>query len=98
MNLYALATALRASRPVPYYMPSAAAARHRLLHRMDQMEETAIDAVNLRGEGDRGRRWAVVYQYAFSAALTDIVAEVQQLHRFTKEVTGEAGFGVDEEW
>ncbi|MCJ1264972.1 hypothetical protein MMC22_004847 [Lobaria immixta] len=98
MNLYALATALRASRPVPYYMPSAAAARQRLLQRMDQMEETAIDAVDLRGEGDRGRRWAVVYQYAFSAALTDIVAEVQQLHRFTKEVTGEAGFGVDEEW
>lgn len=97
MNLYTLATALRSSRPVPYYLPSAAIARQRLVHRMEQLEETAVDSADLHGKGDHGRRWADVYRYAFSAALTDIVAEVQQLHRFTQQVTGEGGFGV-EEW
>lgn len=97
MNLYTLATALRASRPVPYYLPSAAAARQRLLHRMEQIEETAVDTEDLHGDVGRGRRWADVYRYAFSAALTDIVAEVQQLQHFTKEITGGAGFGVEEE-
>lgn len=64
-------------------------------------EETAVDTVvDLHGEeGDRGRkRWADVYRYAFSAALTDIVAEVQRLRRFTKEITGEVGFVVEKKW
>lgn len=65
---------------------------------MEQMDATAIDAqADLPREG-AGRRWAAVYRYAFSAALTDIVVEVQQLHHFTKEVTGEVGFGIEEEW
>ena len=94
MNLYTLALALRASHPVPYYLPSAAAARYRLLRQMEQMGGTVVDTVDLHGEGDRGRRWADVYRYAFSAALTDIVAEVQVLQRLTKEITGEVRFGV----
>lgn len=65
---------------------------------MEQMENTAVHTVDLYGGAGRGRRWADVYQYAFSTALTDIVAEVQRLHRFTKEVTGEVGFGVEGEW
>ena len=37
----------------------------------------------------KGRRWAEVYQYAFSTALTDTVEELQNLQRYTKEICGE---------
>ena len=36
------------------------------------------------------RRWADVYEYAFSGALTDIVAEVQEMQRYTTEICGKA--------
>ena len=38
------------------------------------------------------RRWADVYEYAYSGALTDIVAELQVMKRFSKEICGEAGW------
>ena len=38
------------------------------------------------------RRWADVYHYAFSKALTDIVEQLEQLQRITKTITGEVGF------
>ena len=91
MNLYILAGALRSDRPVPRYLPSAAAARKRLLERMEEVEAEHAG----RGKEQRpelGRRWADVYQYAYSSALTDIVEQLQQLQRYTKEITGEVGF------
>ena len=70
-------------------MPSAAAARKKLIDRMEELE------VNRTHEGEpreRGvRRWADVYRYAFASALTDIVEQLQLLQKYTKEVTGEAG-------
>lgn len=63
MNLYVLAGALRNDRPVPRYLPSAAAARRRLLRRMDEIEleqaELAkVKRENLDGveEGEREER------------------------------------------
>ena len=131
LNLYVLACALRADRPVPKYLPSAAAARRRLLDCMDVVEmeragrrggegrrvegdggegkRRQVDSekgkgidVNWEGEGEgggqgvkadeggQGRRWADVYRYAFSSALTDVVENLQEMQRFTKEVCGEA--------
>ena len=91
MNLYILAGALRSDRPVPRYLPSAAAARKRLLDRMEELEaELASHGRDPRPE--KGRRWADVYQYAYSSALTDIVEQLEQLQRYTKEITGEVGF------
>ncbi|KAL8985204.1 MAG: hypothetical protein Q9205_001025 [Flavoplaca limonia] len=85
MNLYILASALRTNQPVPRYMPSAAAARKKLIDRMEELE------VNRTHEGEpseRGaRRWADVYRYAFASALTDIVEQLQLLQKYTKEVT-----------
>ena len=97
-NLYTLACALRADQPVPRYLPSAAAARRRLLERMEAVEkeyhEMAMEEGLETGGGveprsGMGRRWADVYQYAFSSALTDIVDELQQLQRWTKYICGE---------
>lgn len=90
MNLYILASALRANQPVPRFMPSAAAARKKLI---DRMEEVEVRQTNeLEPDEPEGRRWADVYRYAFASALTDIVEQLQQLQMYTKEVTGEAGF------
>lgn len=92
MNLYILACALRTDRPVPRYLPSAAAARQRLLDCMEQVEaEQPVDRVEEVRSG-KTRRWADIYHYAYSSALTDIVEQLQRLQRYTKEITGEVGF------
>ena len=91
MNLYALAGALQANHPVPHYLPSAAVARRRLLDIMELAE--AAKASEPRETSPRkGRKWADVYHYAYSAALTDIVEQLQQLEYYTKEIVGEVGF------
>lgn len=133
MNLYVLACALRADRPVPRYLPSAAVARRRLLVCMDFVEgaragraEVEVDgegkgkgaqggAAGFVGRdeegrgtgrddgggretrrdegGGKGRRWADVYRYAYSSALTGVVGNLQEMQRFTGEVCGEVGWG-----
>lgn len=66
MNLYILAGALRAKRPVPRYLPSAAAARKKLLDRMAEIEkECEMERVVRPRSGMRGRRWADVYRGVF---------------------------------
>ena len=98
LNLYILASALRADQPVPRYLPDAAGARQKLLDHMDVVEgEQAKRLGEEEQEGvGKGRRWADVYQYAFSGALTDIVGELQELQRFTKEICGEVKWGDEE--
>ena len=46
-------------------------------------------------EDRRKRRWADVYRYAYSTALTDIVEALQELRAFTKEVCGEVEWESD---
>ena len=135
VNLYILACALRTAQPVPKYLPSAAAARRRLLDRMavveaeiaarEKAQEVAAtitaaapaessttaatatsshptnDQAEEEDEGQRQtttqtltgkRRWADVYSYAYSGALTDIVGELQVMKRFCKEICGEVGW------
>lgn len=103
-NLYTLACALRADQPVPRYLPAAAAARRRLLERMEAVEkeyremETEKGLETVGGVEPRsgiGKRWADVYQYAFSSALTDIVEELQILQRWTGKICGEMGFDAE---
>lgn len=43
-------------------------------------------------EKEKGRRWADVYQFAFSEALTEIVEELQKLQRCTRDIVGESGW------
>ncbi|KAF8534386.1 hypothetical protein BDD12DRAFT_988808 [Trichophaea hybrida] len=89
MNLYVLAGALRSKRPVPRYLPSCAAARKRLLDRMAEVEEEFEEERQVRPRPEKTRRWADVYHYAYAAALTDIVAQVELLERLIKIIMGE---------
>ncbi len=101
LNLYILASALRADQPVPRYLPSAAAARRKLLDHMEifEAEQTRREEATVkegRSQHEKGRRWADVYQYAYSGALTDIVEQLQEMQRYTKEVCGEVEWEGDE--
>lgn len=87
MNLFILACSLRATQPIPRYLPSAAAARQKLL---DQMER--VEAELVARQESKLRRWADVYRYAFSSALTDIVAQLQELQKYTREIVGESAY------
>ncbi len=98
MNLYILAGALRTGRKVPRCLPSAAVARKRLLVKVDELGRGVEDTgrpqpTGTSGEMTKGvRRWADVYQYAYSTALTVIVEKVEGAARFTKKICGERGF------
>ena len=77
MNLYVLASALRSARPVPRYLPSAAAARKKLLDRMAQIQSelhATVPNQTHRPRGGEGRRWADVYR-KYMAALSMLVGE-----------------------
>lgn len=60
---------------------------------MAALEATSPQESENVGQKD-GRRWADVYRFAFSAALTDIVEQLQQLQKYIREVTGEAEFAL----
>jgi len=49
----------------------------------------------VKAKMDGGKRWADVYQYAYSAALTDIVEELEEMRKFVTNVVGEKGYDVD---
>ncbi|KAL9604542.1 MAG: hypothetical protein Q9219_000507 [cf. Caloplaca sp. 3 TL-2023] len=87
MNLYILASALRAGQPVPMYMPSAAAARKTLMDQTEMVEAEQLQDPVLDHKGER--RWVDIYRFAFSSALTDIVEQLQQLQIYTREITHE---------
>ncbi|KAG9248718.1 hypothetical protein BJ878DRAFT_486951 [Calycina marina] len=100
MNLYILAGALRGDQKVPRYLPSAAAARKRLLDYMARIEMAQAQlAQDDKGERDEamtkpkpGRRWAQIYSYSYSQSLTGCVQQLEQLQKYTKEIVGEQGF------
>lgn len=92
MVMYTLAGALKTGRPLPRYLPSAAAARKRLLDRMAEL----YGSEGTHGSDGKERKWADVYQYAYSRTLTDIVEQLHHLHQSTKLITGEVGFDHDD--
>ena len=68
-----------------------------LLDRMEvlEAEQAARKEAERLGTGHeerQGRRWADVYQYAFNGALTEIVEQLQELQRYTKDICGEVGW------
>nr|RBQ92505.1 hypothetical protein FVER53263_04059 [Fusarium verticillioides] len=90
-NLYILAVALRSERKVPRYLPSAAAARKKLLHRTAELaKEMEEDTEGY--ELERQKTWSDIYSYSYNASLTGCVAQLEELERFTKLIVGEKKF------
>ncbi|KAH8598829.1 hypothetical protein B0O99DRAFT_537965 [Bisporella sp. PMI_857] len=95
MNLYVLAGALRGDRKVPRYLPSAAAARKRLLDHMVEIEAQQSQEhakPSHETQEKQNRRWQQIYSYSYSQSLTGCVQQLEQLQKYTKEIVGEQGF------
>ncbi|PTB66936.1 hypothetical protein BBK36DRAFT_1168450 [Trichoderma citrinoviride] len=97
-NLYIFAGALRADRKVPKYLPSAAAARRKLLLETAALEdELAQHAHQQDGDPDEDaarrwhKKWSDIYSYSYNESLTGCVAQLEELERFTKLIVGEQG-------
>ncbi|TFB00295.1 Protein BRE4 [Trichoderma ghanense] len=102
-NLYIFAGALRADRKVPKYLPSAAAARRKLLLETAALENEMAQHAQEQDQDpheDASRRWhkkwSDIYSYSYNESLTGCVAQLEELERFTKLIVGEQGF--DDEW
>lgn len=83
-NLYIFAGALRSHRKVPRYIPSAAAARKRLLIETEKIGERTEPA-------DAHRKWADIYRYSYDQSLTGCVVQLEKLEQYTKLICGEQG-------
>lgn len=95
MNLYVLAGASKGNRKVPKYLPSAVAARKRLLDQVAELEIEYADARTSTGlvqTGGGGHKFAEVYQFAYNQAFTQCVEQLEQLQKHTKAICGEEGF------
>lgn len=84
---------------VQRYLPSAAAARKRLLDHMAELEaaqyqhqrpDSPLSSSDERNEKE-GRKWAQIYSYSYSQNLTGCVKQLEMLQRYTKEIVGEQG-------
>ncbi|RDW71991.1 putative BRE4 [Coleophoma crateriformis] len=97
MNLYVLAGALRGDCKVPRYLPSAAAARKRLLDHMAELEvqQPTTNGNSRATAGADARKWSQIYSYSYSQSLTGCVQQLEQLQKYTKEIVGEQGFDPD---
>ena len=94
MNLYVLAGALRGNRKVPRYLPSAAAARKRLLEHMAEIEAeqaSNLDPNRIPSGGADRRKWSQIYSYSYNQSLTGCVKQLEELIKYTKEIVGEQG-------
>ncbi|PHH85797.1 hypothetical protein CDD83_11157 [Cordyceps sp. RAO-2017] len=93
-NLYILAGALRSQRKVPRYLPSAAAARKRLLVRNAEVDEEMSRSAS-GSDAAWHRRWSDIYRYSYNESLTGCVAQLEELEKLTKLIVGEQGFDED---
>ncbi|KAM0247034.1 hypothetical protein ACHAP5_004314 [Fusarium lateritium] len=90
-NLYILAGALKSQRKVPRYLPSAAAARKKLLHKTEEVAREMAENAEFQ-ELERQKTWSDIYSYSYNESLTGCVAQLEELEQFTKLIVGEKAF------
>ncbi|KAK7418561.1 Zinc finger protein containing five transmembrane domains [Neonectria punicea] len=90
-NLYILAGALRSQRKVPRYLPSAAAARKKLLLKAAEVAREMAENVEDQ-ELERQKTWSDIYSYSYNESLTGCVAQLEDLEKFAKVIVGEKAF------
>ncbi|KAG5980102.1 hypothetical protein E4U55_004397 [Claviceps digitariae] len=89
-NLYILAGALRSQTKVPSYMPSAAAARKKLLVKTAQVEQDMAERA-LQADPRQHKKWSDVYSFSYHENLTGCVAQLEELEKYTKMIVGQQG-------
>ncbi|KAL4729283.1 Zinc finger protein containing five transmembrane domains [Fusarium chlamydosporum] len=90
-NLYTLSGALKHQKKVPRYLPSAAAARKRLLRKTEEVVKEMEENVEYP-ELERQKTWSDIYSYSYNESLTGCVAQLEELEQFTKLIVGEKRF------
>jgi hypothetical protein len=75
------------------YLPSAPAARKRLMVKMSELEAEYEEDRNKDNPrmGER-RKWVQIYQYSYNESLTGCVVQLEELERYTKLIVGEHGY------
>lgn len=89
-NLYIFAGALRSHRKVPRYIPSAAAARRRLLLETQRLEEQMAEGTAIGNLGSH-KKWSEIYRYSYDQSLTGCVVQLEKIEKYTKLIVGEQG-------
>lgn len=69
-------------------MPSAAAARKKLLLKAGEVARDMAENVEYR-ELERQKTWSDIYSYSYNESLTGCVAQLEDLEKFTKVIVGE---------
>ncbi|KAF4124373.1 protein transport [Geosmithia morbida] len=85
-NLYILAGALRSRRPVPMFLPSAAAARKKLM-----LRRLAFQSNEKSLPHEKRANWSDIYSYSYRESFTGCVAQLEELEKYTKLIVGEQG-------
>jgi len=70
------------------YLPSAAAARKKLLHKTAEVVKEMEENAELP-ELERQKTWSDIYSYSYNESLTGCVAQLEELEQFTKLIVGE---------
>jgi hypothetical protein len=70
-------------------LPSAAAARKKLLLRTLELEEEMVWSAEQADIGQHKRRWTDIYSYSYRESLTGCVAQLDELEKYTKLIVGE---------
>ena len=72
-------------------MPSATAARERLLGRMNELEVEMEENPGQAVGADGIRNFWQLYSYSYNESLTGCAAQLQELERYAKLIVGEQG-------
>lgn len=71
-------------------MPSAAAARKKLLVKTAEVEED-MSAEEGPSEVQQHKKWSDVYRFSYNESLTGCVAQLEELEKYTKLIVGQQG-------
>lgn len=71
-------------------MPSAAAARKKLLLRTFELESEMARYAE-QSDMREHKKWSDIYSYSYKESLTGCVAQLEELEKYTKLIVGEQG-------
>ncbi len=71
------------------YLPSAKAARKRLLDKMNELEADLEAETPPQLEAGEKRRWWQIYSYSYNESLTGCATQLEEIERYARLIVGE---------